>query len=396
MDGGYFLYPPPPTLAPEFYERINLVSISHFHSDHCNLTTLKRFRPETEIVIPREKTGTLREILSGLGFRNLIELEDQERMNFGDFSFTMFHSDVSDYDSVVLVEANDVALFPGNDCLFTAEKMEMIGRRHKIHLAFLAHGGGSAFPACYEFDEETKQREALKKKEKIFRFFVEAVEALRPRYTIPYAGGFVVLGEHVGSNYLDRTTPYEAMERARELKLPTECVCMSPGDTWDDAMGFSLQAPVRYDRAALDDYYRRVKDKYEQWEMNNPNLPLDDDLADWYFSYLREYAWSSFTQDLWKTDGEIKVLFGIVGRIEEYFTLDLKRRTVMRGSCGDWAKKVVLRDNVVQSLKNGTCDFLSITDCNKATFNRRPPERWYRGVWESLQEFSMSYRQMRK
>src|SRR4051794_9392291 len=73
-----------PPVAPEVSTRIDAVLISHLHSDHLDIPSLRRIEPRPRLIAPR---GAGR-VLQSRGFDQVTELSPGQRVSVGDVAVT--------------------------------------------------------------------------------------------------------------------------------------------------------------------------------------------------------------------------------------------------------------------------------------------------------------------
>lgn len=208
--GGWAKFPPSPVRARDL-PPIDLIYISHIHSDHCEATTLEQFDRDVPIVLLDLKPGFLEKMLRGRGFTNLHVVPQGEcrevipgvRAELFAASFEHICADV--IDSSMLLDFGDRRVLNCNDNKPGPELCAAIERRYgRVDLALLPAAGGSGYPAMYEnLSAAEKAAAAAAAVEKYTRLFVDAVDALHPQVAVPVAGGYAIRGPYAENvNYL--------------------------------------------------------------------------------------------------------------------------------------------------------------------------------------------------
>jgi UDP-MurNAc hydroxylase len=199
--GGWTQFPPN-VMKMDGIPKIDYIFISHIHSDHCELETMKKIDRKIPIILLERNPNFLKKYLQDLGFENLILVPAKTKKELPGFAVELFGesfghlaSDIIDSslllqfpDGKVVLNCNDNK--PSVDlCHYIKDKYQ------KIDLALIPGGGGSGYPGMYEnYSFEEKVQISRKIVDKYAEIFVEAVDILEPAVVIPVAGGFAIRG----------------------------------------------------------------------------------------------------------------------------------------------------------------------------------------------------------
>ena len=200
---GWTPFPPAKTKIEDL-PKPDLIYISHIHSDHCEESTMEKIDRDTPIMIMDLGPNFLKKMLLTKGFTNLIMLQAGELKSIPGFeglkveafgaSFGHICANVIDsgaifqWDGITILNSNDNK--PSKElCIYLKEKF------NEIDLALIPGGGGSGYPAMYENLNQTEKEEIVKKHvDEYKKIFSNAVDILKPRTTVPVAGGFAIRG----------------------------------------------------------------------------------------------------------------------------------------------------------------------------------------------------------
>jgi UDP-MurNAc hydroxylase len=299
---SWWNYPPVPkelveSLKPDF------IYLTHLHWDHFQGVTLKRFDPETPVLIPYDRYERFTRDLRKIGMRNVRELRHGERFELAPgFAIRSFHFSPFVTDSALAIEAEGVTILNANDAKFAGAPLDQILRLYpKIDFCLRSHS--SANPrACYHYlDSPDEQSDDNQHYLRAFSLFMARV---KPRYAIPFASNSCLLHDDVYHlNYFTQT-PYQVgyyfQRFAHERRLATELKVMIPGDKWDSETGFSLQEHEWWDERPqmLADYHERVTPTLRRQAEFEARVQVSPKLVEDYFAELARDVPGSLTRKL--------------------------------------------------------------------------------------------------
>jgi len=195
----------------------DLVYISHIHSDHCEDETLNGIDKDTPILIMDLAPNFLHKMLKARGFTNIILMQTEKRIKIDvidgleaePFGATFGHICANVIDSSVIFKFADKVILNCNDNKPSIELCNYIKNQYnKIDLAFIPSGGGSGYPAMYENLAASEKEEIVANNIKnYFTIFSNAVDILKPKISIPVAGGYAIRGPYAETvNWLQNRT----------------------------------------------------------------------------------------------------------------------------------------------------------------------------------------------
>lgn len=253
--GSWYNFPPLSDAALRRYLGLkpDFIYISHLHPDHLDAATLDRFPSNTPVLIGRLPHDHLERAIRRAGMTNTVQLDLEETTDvdgveftiYGDFSGSSEDFEVSlDYaidTSIFIRDRDGQTFFNINDNPIQVESAErVVGRHGHPTAAVVPYSGASLYPHAfpqYDDAEKDRQRDALT--ERMLKKFASVTRVLKPGYTIPAAGSYVMGGRIAHySRWLHQATPAQisACCRAEELD-ETEICFMAQGDTLDTSSG---------------------------------------------------------------------------------------------------------------------------------------------------------------
>lgn len=228
------------------------VYLTHLHWDHFHGPSLRRFSPDTNIIVPSFNNDRMRRDLAYLGFHNVTELEHGERLDLDGLELQSYQFL---NDSAVVIGDGEHTILNANDCkMFGLPLRQVLDDHRSIDFVLRSHSNASAYPYCIEDYErlcpELRPREAYMDE---FAAFAQTVGA---RYAIPFASNHCFLHPETRQFNGIAVKPTEVQRRFEAIGVPNaECVVMAPGSSWSSENGFDL---VGFDYDDVDDEIERL------------------------------------------------------------------------------------------------------------------------------------------
>ena len=247
---SWWHYPPsaPPDeemLSPDF------VYLTHHHFDHFHYPSMRRIDRSARVLIPRFGVDVMAGEVAGLGFDPPRELPHGQVVHLGsDVRVGSFQYGVDD--SAFVVTDGDDVVVDLNDAKTRGLALGQITKRFgPPTIVCKSHSFAQSYPVFYTADDPADL--AMVDRDTYIEDFRLTMEALRPRYAIPF--GSMVGFLHPESRPMNghMVTPPEVVTGidAQGGLAASTVVAMAPGDTWSSEQGFDLQETDWYsDRAA--------------------------------------------------------------------------------------------------------------------------------------------------
>ena len=236
---SWWHYPPsaPPDeemLSPDF------MYLSHHHFDHFHYPSLRRIDRSARVLIPRFGVDVMAGEVAGLGFDPPRELSHGQVVHLGSGVRVGSFQYGFDDSAFVVADGDDVVVDLNDAKTRGLALGQIIKRFGPPTIAFKSHSFAQAYSVLYTADDPADL--SLVDRDTYIEDFRLAMEALRPRYAIPFASmvGFL----HPESWPVNRhvVTPPEVVSGidARGGLAASTVVVMAPGDTWSSEAGFDL------------------------------------------------------------------------------------------------------------------------------------------------------------
>jgi UDP-MurNAc hydroxylase len=182
------------------------IYLTHQHFDPFHYPSLRKFRKDLAILIPRRPVPSMEEALADLGFTNVVSMPHGKTLVLeGGFSLTSYQGGWMD-DSAIVIQCDGTTLINLNDCKLEDAVLDRIVRRHgPIDFVFRSHSFAQAYPECYTSPNEEDL--TLRKKEDYFRDFINASRRCRARYAVPFASNVCFLHRETIDKNEDSVNP---------------------------------------------------------------------------------------------------------------------------------------------------------------------------------------------
>jgi UDP-MurNAc hydroxylase len=266
FDGSWCHYPPLKTTIDDF-QNVDAIYVSHLHPDHYDQRFFD-FPKDISIFVLDHEPNYLTKMLSKSGYSNIIKIKDGETFNYREFSVTLFapfvkhpffESEIGNLiDSAMLLKCGDFTAFNTNDNTPDIDSCTMIAELFgQVDLAMLNYNAAGPYPSCFDnLSEQEKIDESHHVINRNIENMHKLVEALKPKYVLPFAGAYVIGGKHYKKNrYLGTTTWDKCGEYLRKnLRNETSVVCLRESDTFDLSTGRSDKKYIPIDENHMKRY----------------------------------------------------------------------------------------------------------------------------------------------
>jgi UDP-MurNAc hydroxylase len=242
---------PPPQFGPDIFEA-DYIYITHWHFDHFDPKTLRKFGKQTTAIVPKFPISGLKQQLEAAGFERIVELRHGERIKLADdFWLTSYQISFQD-DSVAVVEADGTVLADLNDAKPLPSTWRMFRAKYpKVDFMLRSHSPAWSYPTRYTFEDPADRLPVDART--YMEAFVAAAQQLRPRYAVPFASGICHLHREVldENRFLVSAPEMRAYFEANAARVPESSLMVMPvGSRWSSESGFELTDNVVDDMVA--------------------------------------------------------------------------------------------------------------------------------------------------
>lgn len=241
--GSWFHYPKLNS-KPEDFSSVDGIYISHAHPDHYQPESLKRIGSDKPLLILKREKNILKEILIRDGFKNIIEFEPGRTTKWKDLELTFFDAFVGNpftetsfgnpLDSALLIKAGAITIFNANDNTPDLKSCHELRQRFgEFTVAQLNYNAAGPYPSCFQnlepWDKEAEHKRVLGRN---LKHLVEMARVLKPMFTQPFAGSYVLGGKEYRKNEtLGTVSSAKAASFLRDHGVNT--LCLGEGGTLD-------------------------------------------------------------------------------------------------------------------------------------------------------------------
>jgi UDP-MurNAc hydroxylase len=318
---------PPPVFDADIFDA-DYVYVTHWHFDHFDPKTLKKFGKDTTVMVPRFPISGLGDQLRELGFERVVELAHGKTIQLADgFSFTSYQISFQD-DSVAVVEADGTVLVDLNDAKPLPSSWRAFRSRYpKVDFMLRSHSPAWSYPTRYTFEDPADRLPVDART--YMEAFVAAAQQLRPRYAIPFASGICHLHREVRdeNRYLVSAPEMKAYFEANAARVPeTSLVVMPPGSRWSPESGFVIAGPVIDDIAAYaEQRASEVNERLEKTYASESQKEISfEDFSKYFTTFFKA------TRLLRPFMGKTRWVFPVEQPQAEYWTVDFGAATIER------------------------------------------------------------------
>ncbi len=232
--GQWFQYPEP---RPDGVEDgpVDFVFLSHAREDHLHVPTLRGFRRDTALVVPRLPESGLRDFLQSLGFEHIVELGHGERRRLApglDATLYRNHDD-----SILVLEGDGRTLVNVNDALHAAPQpvidhfCDLIRRRHpRPDTALVGYSLSTWFAAGIQLTDDVGYELAAHERA-MAEGFAYVARRLDARLALPIGGSQVFVDDAsrwINAERLRAASPCEVLRAQGGHTVQTSW--FAPGD----------------------------------------------------------------------------------------------------------------------------------------------------------------------
>jgi UDP-MurNAc hydroxylase len=280
---SWWNYPP---VSPALVNSLqpDYIYLTHIHWDHFHGDSLKKFRSDIPIIVPRGNYTRMKDDLFYLGYSNIIELKHGEPLQLDkDFCITSYQFWVF-LDSALLIECDGVKLLNLNDSKHMGLTLKQIIRNHHpIDFVFRSHSSANE-RLSYEIVDEPNA--AVDDLDRYIKEFAQTTMATKAKYAIPFASNHCHL--HKDSfhfnKYIQHPLLVEEYFKRQQIQSPVLKVMVS-GDSWSSESGFHISDKDWFTNREqlLAEYLQQQTDNLEKFYKQENQTTIDKHVVADYF-----------------------------------------------------------------------------------------------------------------
>jgi hypothetical protein len=266
------------SLQPDF------IYLTHIHWDHFHGDSLKKFRSDIPIIVPKGNYTRMKDDLFYLGYSNIIELKHGEPLQLDkDFCITSYQFWLF-LDSALLIECDGIKLLNLNDSKHMGLTLKQITRNHHpIDFVFRSHSSANE-RLSYEIVDEPHA--AVDDLDRYIKEFAQTTKATKATYAIPFASNHCHL--HKDSfhfnQYIQHPLLVEEYFKRQQIQSPVLKVMVS-GDSWSSETGFDISDKDWFTNREqlLADYLQQQTESLEKFYRQENQTDIDKHVVADYF-----------------------------------------------------------------------------------------------------------------
>lgn len=321
-----------PPVEPESLADVkpDYIYLTHIHWDHFHGHSLRHFGKDIQILLPKDRYDRAVRDLKSMGFKNIEEIPHGEHRDLGDdFSLYSYQFFFPVTDSAAVIQAGATRILNANDCKIVGSPLKQILNRHgPIDFVLRSHSSANS-RICHKYLDN--ERRDFDDKERYIRSFCNFVQAVKPRYAVPFASNHCYLHrDTVAFNELIQTPSAVAdyfQTFRSERALDSEVVVMLPGSEWSDTAGFDLVSDEFFNsrEQALADYKKSVAPQLEAYYQKENRVKVNErDLHFFFDRFFDHLIWP-----LRRAFRDKKIVFQAISETNiSYWMVDLWAKTV--------------------------------------------------------------------
>ena len=265
---SWWNYPP---VKPEIKTNLNVdaIYITHVHWDHWHGPTLKKlFSKDTLIITHEEPNSRSVDDLKSIGFKNIKLLKHAESIKIGEIKITPYQFGLFLNDSALVIETPDFKLINANDCKIAGASLRHIINKHgRFDFALRSHSSAND-RVCYTIKDSNFN---MDDKDHYSRSFAMFMDAVKPKYAIPFASNHCHLHKDVYKFNNIINDPFKLKEYiiSEGLIKDIELKVMISGDSWNSKDGFKISETGKdfYENKSINiaNYKESVEDVLEKF-----------------------------------------------------------------------------------------------------------------------------------
>ena len=180
-------------LKPDF------IYVTHAHVDHFDPLTLSLFNKNIPIIVADYKVNFLAKSIASLGFKNIKVIPKDKGLklnNYGDHVWVEPAAEASDVDSIALFRMDKFRILNANDNIFDFKQCNKFKKKlDGIDIGLLPSGAHGPWPMFFDEVTTVKMMWARQRKKRLLEIFRKYINATKPKWVIPVAGGLMCSGQ---------------------------------------------------------------------------------------------------------------------------------------------------------------------------------------------------------
>lgn len=255
---------PKPDIDIKELNSVDAIFISHIHWDHWHGPSLKKFFRGKKVYIGDDPNQRSFKDIKNIGFDDVEIIKHQQNISVGDIKISFHSFGTFLNDSAIVIQSQGISILNANDSKIAGPPLKHLIKKYGcFDFAFRSHSSANT-RVCYKVKNESTI--AFDDREHYFRSYKLFMDAINPKYAIPFASNHCHLMKE-NFHFNDYVSNPEELKEYLNLHNTNswEFVMMLPGSSWSSDRGFELKNQESFkDYKSKLLYYREdVKDRLQ-------------------------------------------------------------------------------------------------------------------------------------
>ena len=304
MLGSWTNYPPPTMKVGEL-GKIDIIWISHEHSDHYHELTLSHLDKNIPVYVTKFDDGRLAQRIKNLGFKDVRQIKTGQPIRITDeIKLISFKSGSIWNDSISYWKFGNFTILNCNDAGFNWKIKDIVGQVDLVCQQFT--GPTSSYPIAWNhLDDNEKKQIFIRQNNGMLKMMENVAQICNAKYVLPFAN-FFELGNPEHHMYMKNQLKNSLETVVRFFKnKDVQVLDLIPGESWDGKSGEIIRRPEREKFFDANFMFRYLHEIYES-EKNMGYKPVAFNLT---HNDLKEYFELFSGSDISKDVGTYSVMF---------------------------------------------------------------------------------------
>lgn len=271
---------PEPQFDEEEIRNVDAVLISHIHWDHWHGPTLKKLLKGKPVFIPDEPGLRSEQDLHSIGFSKVRRVSHGRPFAVGDIKIWMYQFGLFLNDAAIVIEADGILVLNANDAKIAGLALsDLLSRHGRFDFALRSHSSANS-RICYQVEGD--ENFVADDRDHYFRSFCAFMDAVKPKYAIPFASNHCHLHDDVFNlnGYISNPLQLSEYLNNKEGTHDWELKLMLPGSGYSKEKGFQISGYECYQNLdeELTSYRNRVQHKLDSYTIYENSIKVDDAL----------------------------------------------------------------------------------------------------------------------
>ncbi len=267
MLGGWTNYPPPGIKVKDL-PKIDIIWISHEHSDHYHEATLSQLNKNIPVYVTKFDDGRLAKRIQKLGFTNVIEIKTGEPIKITKkIELISFKSGSIWNDSISYWKFGNFTILNCNDAGFNWKIKDIVGEVDLVCQQFT--GPTSSYPVTWNhLDDKQKNQILIRQNNGMLKMMENVAEICNAKYVLPFANFFELPNpEHLKYMKIQKKNTLETVVKFFKNKK-IKVLDLIPGESWNGVSGGIIRRPDREKFFNENFMFKYLQDIYELEKKN--------------------------------------------------------------------------------------------------------------------------------